>query len=137
MYQNVFCTPFIIPITTCVMVLGIVAIVSGTSWRIRKLQTEERLAAMAKGLPLPTASQPDHSLHVGLHRYASALRIGGLTLVVFGVGLGLFSLVVATIVHEREVLVFGAAGIIPIAIGAGLLVGCWLEKGRSRLGANE
>ena len=52
-----FNSPFIVPVAGCLMVLGIVAVGSWSNARKRELESQERLAAIAKGLvPPPTAA---------------------------------------------------------------------------------
>lgn len=123
-------SPFIVPIAAFAMVLGIVIVGNISNYHNRRLKSEERMAAIAKGIPLP----PDNDLAslVETAGKASALgdsgnrarglRTGGVVLVAVGVGLGLFSLCLSWIIQEHDALVVGAAGLIPLAIGAGLLV---------------
>src|ERR1700679_3053562 len=51
-------SPFLVPVAGCLMVLGIVAVTSWSSSRTRELESQERLAAIAKGLvPPPTKEE--------------------------------------------------------------------------------
>jgi len=50
------------------------------------------------------------------------LRTGGIVCVAVGVGLALFSFALTWIVGEHDVLAVAAAGLIPFAVGIGLLV---------------
>jgi hypothetical protein len=61
-------SPFIIPVAAFAMVLGIVIVNTISGYNTRRLQSEERLAAIAKGLPIPEPS-PDRprSLRFGHH----------------------------------------------------------------------
>jgi hypothetical protein len=123
-------SPFVVPVAVFAMVLGIVIVANIYSYHVRKLKSEERMAAIAKGIPLPpdndlaslveTAGKAS-ALGNGGNR-ARGLRTGGVVLVSIGVGLGLFSLCLTWIIQEHDALVVGAAGLIPLAIGAGLLV---------------
>jgi hypothetical protein len=124
-------SPFIVPVAAFAMVLGIVVVANISNYHTRKLKSEERMAAIAKGIPLPP--EPDTQLTAlgQLDRISSAeergarargLRTGGIVLVSVGVGLSVFGFLLAWIVQEHDVLVVAAAGLIPLAIGVGLLV---------------
>lgn len=121
-------SPFLIPIAAFAMVLGIVIAKEIAEYHVRRLKTEERLAAIAKGVPLP----PDLALEDGhpersltpeeRERHARGLRTGGIACIAVGIGLALFSFALTAIVHQRDVLAVAAAGIIPFAVGVGLVV---------------
>lgn len=121
-------SPFIIPVAACAMVLGIVVVANIANYHTRKLRSEERLAAIAKGIPLPPESEEDHAVALASAyisnspNRARGLRTGGIVLVSIGVGLILFSFALTWILQEHDVLAVAAAGLIPLAIGAGLLV---------------
>jgi hypothetical protein len=112
------------------MVLGIVIVVNIYNYHVRKLKSEERLAAIAKGIPLPPdndlASLVDTAGKASALGYAGnrarGLRTGGIVCVSVGVGLALFSFFLAWIVQEHDVLAVAAAGLIPLAVGVGLLI---------------
>ncbi|HEX3472836.1 MAG TPA: DUF6249 domain-containing protein [Silvibacterium sp.] len=114
-------SPFIIPVAAFAMVLGIIIVNTVSGYHNRRLQSEERMAAIAKGLPIPEPS-PEPIPVVDQHRRARALRTGGIVCVAVGVGLALFSFALTWIVQEHDVLAVAAAGLIPLFIGLGLLV---------------
>ncbi|MFZ0662613.1 MAG: DUF6249 domain-containing protein [Acidobacteriaceae bacterium] len=111
-------------ISAFVMVLGIIIVANITRYRNNKLRSEERMAAIAKGIPFLPESEPTDQLSAAeaRARQARGLRTGGIVLVATGVGLGLFSVCLTWIIHEHNALVTGAAGLIPLAIGVGLLI---------------
>lgn len=123
-------SPFVIPVAAFAMVLGIVIVANIYNYHVRKLKSEERLTAIAKGIPLPpdddlaslveTAGKASALGHAG--NRASGLRTGGIVCISVGVGLALFSFFLAWIVQEHDVLAVAAAGLIPLAVGVGLLV---------------
>ena len=132
-------SPFAVPIAAFAMVLGIVIVANISNYHNRRLKSEERMAAIAKGIPLP----PDNDLAglVEIAGKASAiespsrargLRTGGVVLISIGVGLGLFSLCLSWIIQEHDALVVGAAGLIPLAIGVGLLIDYAMRNRTSR-----
>ena len=130
-------SPFIIPVAVFAMVLGIVIVANIYNYHVRKLKSEERMAAIAKGLPLPpdldaidhANSDPRRS---GAVRWRSPeitvrdrnerLRTGGIVCISVGVGLAFFSFFLTWIVQEHDVLAVAAAGLIPLAVGVGLLI---------------
>jgi len=129
---NAWDSPFIVPVAGCVMILGIVvaSIVSGT--RTREMESQERLAAIAKGLPVPPTQAElaaSRSMPVGsaTRRYAN-IRLAGLILVSSGLGLMLMCALIAVIVRTPEVLCGSAAGLIPLGIGVGMLVDARIQK---------
>jgi hypothetical protein len=50
------------------------------------------------------------------------MRTGGIVCVATGLGVSVFGLLLTWIVQEHDVLVVAAAGLIPLAVGAGLLI---------------
>jgi hydrogenase-4 membrane subunit HyfE len=123
-------SPFVIPVAVFAMVLGIVIVVNIANYHNRKLKSEERMAAIAKGIPLPPEPEPDYTALAHLAdrnaatslQRARGLRTGGVVLISIGVGLVVFSFCLEWILQERDVLAVAAAGLIPLAIGVGLLV---------------
>jgi Flp pilus assembly protein TadB len=133
-------SPFAVPVAAFAMVLGIVIVANISNYHTRKLKSEERMAAIAKGIALPPEPDPqltalgqlDRLSSLGqLDRLSSAeerasrargLRTGGIVLISVGVGVSVFGLLLAWIVQEHDVLVVAAAGLIPLVIGVGLLV---------------
>jgi Domain of unknown function (DUF6249) len=120
-------SPFIVPVAAFAMVLGIIVVNSISGYHTRRLQSEERLAAIAKGLPIPDPT-PEPIPVVDQHRRARGLRTGGIVCVSVGVGLALFSFALSWIVGEHNVLAVAAAGLIPLAVGAGLLIDYTFQK---------
>lgn len=117
-------SPFAIPIAAFAMVLGIVIVANVYNYHVRKLKSEERLAAIAKGIPLPVDLEdpPRQSMEASARRDSRGMRTGGIVCIAVGIGLALFSFSMARIVDERDVLSVAAAGLIPLAIGVGLLI---------------
>jgi len=100
----------IIGLVAVIMSLGIPLGAMYTYYRVRKLRTEERLAAIAKGVSVPM--EPDLSQAARSRRAAILLVTGALGyLLTFGL--------VAQIEREPETWVAAVFGIIPLAIGIG------------------
>jgi Domain of unknown function (DUF6249) len=117
-------SPFIIPVAAFAMVLGIIIVANISNYHTRRLKSEERMAAIAKGIPLPPDLEDitDRTPASTAWQRARGLRTGGIVCVAVGVGMALFSFALTWIVQEHDVLAVAAAGLIPFAIGIGLLV---------------
>lgn len=109
------------------LVLGIIIVINFANYHTRRLKSEERLTAIAKGLPVP--SDPEISLAELKEKAARAsaarargVRTGGLVLASIGIGLGLLGVCLHWILQQRDVLAVSASGLVPLAIGIGLIV---------------
>lgn len=119
-------SPFSIPIAACAMVLGIVVAGIWSSIRTREMQSQERLAAIAKGLPIPPTPEELALIHgrppADASRRRGNVRRWGIVLIGAAVGLSLFFIMLASVLNERDVLCGAAVGLIPLGIGVGLLI---------------
>jgi len=93
-----------------VMTLGIPLGGMYTYYRVRKLRSEERLAAIARGVSIPV--EPELS-------QAARSRRAGILLVTDALGYMLTFGLIARIVAEPDTWAAAAFGIIPLAIGVG------------------
>jgi Domain of unknown function (DUF6249) len=107
----------LIGLVAVVLTCGLPVAALYTYYRVRKLRTEERLAALARGTSIPM--EPE------LSQIASSRRAG--TLLVAG-GLGFMAMfaVISGLTGEREVLTAAAFGILPLAIGIGYFIDAYL-----------
>ena len=80
-----------------------------------RLQTQVKLKAIEKGVPIPF--EP-----VDAKERAARTRRGGIVLVALGLGWIIALLVAAWAERERDVLIGAALGMIPLFIGVGLLI---------------
>ncbi len=119
-------SPFIVPVAGCLMILGIVIAGNWSSNRKRELESQERLAAIAKGIvPPPTAAELAFSQGrpaMSLVRRRANIRLTGIVLIASAVGIVLFFLALAAILQERDVLCGAACGLIPLGVGVGFLI---------------
>ena len=113
----------IIGLVAVVMSLGIPLGGMYTYYRVRKLRTEERLAAIARGATIPM--QPELS-HAASSRKAAILLISG------ALGWILTFALIGQIERDPEVWVAAAIGIIPLAIGIGYFVDFTLNRGDAK-----
>lgn len=138
-----FHSPFIVPVAACTMVLGIVIASKVAEVRKRQLEYEERMAALAKGMPLPPLESESRNqmfaamnggsmqqLHEmqrereaqGVARRRGGIRRAGIILVTGAIGVALFFASLAMILQERDVYSGVPCALIPLAIGVGLLI---------------
>lgn len=127
-------SPFIVPVAGCAMILGIVVAGIWSGIRNREIQSVERLAAIAKGVPLPPTSAELEAIHgrpsADNTRRRGTVRRWGIVLLGSAAGLVAFFIALANILRERDVLCGAAVGFIPLGIGIALLID-------SRLQTNE
>ncbi len=135
MSADAFNSPFIVPVGAFVMVLGIFIANKVSEVKKRQLEFQERMQAIAKGLPLPPLESEakyawleqmnggnGQTTQLRVSKPAGGVRRGGLVLVAAGVGLALFFITLSIILRERDVLAGAASALIPFAIGVGLLI---------------
>jgi Domain of unknown function (DUF6249) len=100
----------VIGLVAVVLTCGLPVAALYTYYRVRKLRTEERLAALAKGAEIPM--EPE------LSQFARSRR-AGILLVTGGLGFMIMFAVIARVVDEPRTMVAGAFGILPLAVGIG------------------
>ncbi|PYX49197.1 MAG: hypothetical protein DMG79_09450 [Acidobacteria bacterium] len=106
-----------------VMVFGMPTAILGmyTFYRVRKLRTEERLAAMQKGLTVPIEPELSEAAHS---------RRAGILLIAGAVGYMMTFTIIARI--EPDALMAAAFGAIPFALGLGYLLDSTLIRRDAR-----
>ena len=119
-------SPFIVPVAGCVMILGIVVAGIWSSVRNREIQSTERLAAIAKGVPVPPTVEELAIMHGkpsadGTRRRGNVRR-AGIVLLGTAAGLVAFFITLSSILRERDVLCGAAVGLIPLGVGIALLI---------------
>ncbi len=121
-----FNSPFIVPVAGCIMILGIVVAGIWSGIRNREIQSTERLAAIAKGVPIPPTAEELALIHgkpsVDDKRRRGNIRRWGIVLLGAAVGLVAFFVMLASVLRDRDVLCGAAAGLIPFGIGIALLI---------------
>lgn len=127
-------SPFIVPLGAFTMTLGIVVAGVVSQAHNRRLKAEQRIAMVQRGLPvheieklLGTREEEDRPVKDPLRSLSNARR-AGIVLVSTGIGIMSFFIVLSAILHTREILSGGAAGLIPFAIGIGFLIDYTLQK---------
>src|SRR5882762_5610325 len=94
-------SPFSVPVAGCVMILGIVVAGIWSSIRTREIQSHERLAAIAKGVPVPPTLEELALMHgkptADTKRRRANTRRVGIILLGSAAGLILFFIALATV----------------------------------------
>ena len=103
----------LIGLVAVVLTCGIPLAGMYTYYRIRKLRTEEKLAALARGAQIPM--EPE------LSQFARSRR-SGILLVSAGLGFFLMFTMIARFFGEPQTMVAASFGILPLAIGLGYFV---------------
>ncbi len=125
-------SPFIVPVAGCAMIGSIVVAGIWSGVRNKEIQSHERLARIAQGLPVEpecdqevlrraTAQGAPAPKPFGRPSDGAGAQRAGLVLCSIGVGLIVFFAFLAIVLRERDVFSGAAAGIIPLAIGIGFL----------------
>ena len=119
-------SPFIVPVASFVMVLGIVAVGAWSNARKREIESQERLAAIAKGIVLPPTPAEIAAAQgrpaTSLVRRRANIRLAGIVLLGASAGIALFVIALASLLQERDVLCGAACALIPFGIGVGFLI---------------
>jgi len=103
----------VIGLVAVVLTCGIPVAAMYTYYRVRKLRSEERLAALARGAQIPM--EPE------LSQYARSRR-SGILLVSGGLGFFFMFAAIARAVNEPETMAAAALAILPVAVGLGYFV---------------
>ena len=101
----------IIGLVAVVMIFGIPMAAMYTFFRVRKLRSEERMAAIARGVDVPM--QPELSEAARSRRSGTLLVAGALGYIATFVLIGRI---------EPDAMVAAAFGVIPLAVGVGFFV---------------
>lgn len=109
----------LIGLVAVVLTCGIPLAGMYTFYRIRKLRTEERLAALARGAEIPMEQE--------LSPYAKSRR-AGILLVSSGLGFILMFAMIARFANEPETMIGASFGILPLVIGLGYFVDATLLR---------
>ena len=135
--MNFFLSPLMIPIGG--LAVGAIAIVSGifSQAHSQRVKAEQRMAMVARGMKpedivllLGSTANDDYSAPQPkdpLRSLANARRTG-IVLSSVGVGLIVFGFALTWIIGVREIYAVAAAGLIPLAIGAGFFIDYQLQK---------
>ena len=131
-FSNAWDSPFIVPVAGCFMIAVIVIASTAAASRKREIESQERLAAIAKVIMPPptheelalTRPQPTSSAE----RRFNNIRLTGIILVGGALGAILFFCILSVILGQRDVLSGAACGLIPLGLGVGFLIDARFQK---------
>ena|SRR5690242_10676809 len=103
----------IIGLVAVIMSLGVPLGALYTYYRVRKLRSEERLAAIARGVDIPVEPELNQ---------AARSRRAGILLVSGAIGFIVAFGLIAQVQADRDIWTVAALGIIPLAVGVGYFV---------------
>ena len=106
-----------IGLVAVILIFSVPAALCYTYYRVRKLKSEERLAAIAKGVAVPM--EPELS-------QAARSRRAGILLVAGGLGYALTFALIGRV--EPDAFIAAAFGIIPATIGIGYFIDATLVR---------
>lgn len=107
----------LVGLVAVIMIFGIPMAAMYTFYRVRKLRTEERLAAIARGLNVPMEPDLPH---------AARSRRAGILLVAAGLGYtATFALIAKA---EPDAMIAAAFGLIPLMLGIGFFIDAALVR---------
>ncbi|HVO61087.1 MAG TPA: DUF6249 domain-containing protein [Terriglobales bacterium] len=107
----------IIGLVAVIMALGIPIALMYTVYRVRKLRTEERIAAMARGVSVPM--EPEPSQMARSRRWGILLTAGSIGWMIT------FSMIAR---FEHDAMMASAFGAIPLALGVGCFIDAFLVR---------
>jgi hypothetical protein len=129
---NFWDSSYSVPIAGCAMIACIVVASMASANRKRELQSQERLAAIAKGMPVPPTEEELAIMHgkpsADTTRRRGNTRRAGIVLIGCAVGLILFFITLSYVLQVREILSGAAAALIPFGIGVGFLVDARIQS---------
>ena len=105
----------VIPTVAILAVFSVPIVALIVAYHVRRLQSQERVKAIEKGVPIPF--EPADPME-----RAARTRRWGIVLVALGLGLIVMMVVVATVERDRDALIGVGAAAIPILVGLGLLI---------------
>jgi len=131
-YGNLFDSPFVVPVAGCIMILGIVVAGIWSGVRTEEMRNQERLAAIARGVPIPPTAEEIALMNgkptADRTRRRANIRLAGIVLLGGAAGLILFFITLAIVLQQRDVLCGAAAALVPFGLGIGFLVDTRLQS---------
>jgi len=128
-------SPYIVPVGA--FAVAIVAIVSAavSQAHSRRIKAEQRLALLARGVPLSeiegfvnAGQESEERLPSSPTRRMANSRRTAMVLISVGMGVVLLGVALTAILRDREVLSVAAAGLVPLCIGLGFLADYSLQR---------
>lgn len=114
----------VIGLVAVILSLGIPIAAMYTYYRVRKLRSEERLAAIARGVEIPMAPELSQ---------AARSRRSGILLISGAIGYILMFGLIARVANEPDTWIAAAFGVLPLCVGIGYLVDFRLVRRESHI----
>jgi hypothetical protein len=124
--SNIFTSPFVVAVAGCLMILGLGAFGIYSEMDQKRLRSQERMTLLARGMSIDDIERLQRQVQnedvSDPVRTMNNIRRTAMILFGSGAGIVVFGLLLAAILHLRVLLIVPAAGIIPVAIGAGFWI---------------
>ena len=126
MTSTIFFSPFTVAVAGCLMILGLGAFGIYSEMDQKRVRSQERMTLLARGMSIDDIERLQRQVQnedvADPVRKMNNIRLTALSLFGSGAGLVLFGLLLSAILQMRVLLIVAAAGLIPIAIGAGFWI---------------
>jgi hypothetical protein len=124
--HDIFMSPFTVAVAGCLMILGLGCFGIYSEMDQRRMRSQERMTLLARGMSVEDIERLQRQVQnedaSDPVRTMNAIRRTAMILFGCGAGLVLFGLLLAAILQTRVLLIVAAAGLIPVAIGAGFWI---------------
>jgi hypothetical protein len=123
---SAFFSPFVVAVAGCLMILGLGCFGIYSEMHQRRMRSQERMTLLARGMSVEDIERLQRQVQnedaSDPVRTMNAIRRTAMILFGSGTGIVLFGLLLAAILQTRVLLIVAAAGLIPVAIGAGFWI---------------
>lgn len=124
--HDIFMSPFTVAVAGCLMILGLGCFGIYSEIDQRRMRSQERMTLLARGMSVEDIERLQRQVQnedaSDPVRTMNAIRRTAMILFGCGAGIVLFGLLLAAILQMRVLLIVAAAGLIPVAIGAGFWI---------------
>jgi hypothetical protein len=121
-----FDSAYIVPVAGCLMILGLGCFGIYSEMDQKRVRSQERMTLLARGMSIEDIERLQRQVQnedvTDPVRTMNNIRRTAMILFGTGSGIVIFGLLLAAILQMRVVLIVAAAGLIPVAIGAGFWI---------------
>jgi hypothetical protein len=126
MSPSIFFSPFTVAVAGCLMILGLGCFGIYSEMDQKRVRSQERMTLLARGMSIEDIERLQRQVQnedvTDPVRTMNNIRRTAMILFGAGSGIVIFGLLLAAILQMRVVLIVAAAGLIPVAIGAGFWI---------------
>jgi hypothetical protein len=123
---SAFFSPFVVAVAGCLMILGLGCFGIYSEMDHKRMRSQERMTLLARGMSVEDIERLQRQVQnedaSDPVRTMNTIRRTAMILFGCGAGIVLFGLLLAAILQMRVLLIVAAAGLIPVAIGAGFWI---------------